>query len=253
MKPRVARVTVLLVFLGFCVTVGAVHAEIFKWIDEKGTVHFTEDPATIPEKYRDKVKSRATEEFSESSEERTPTLRKNPKYIYQPKRQSSMPKHVNKDSQECGSPGQTDIVFFLPRYCGGARTPIALECEEILKKCCNYSDREFAEIAHKGAKDSKGKIIPRKIPGLLRWYCGQSGPDIIPDGDTTQDITSDGRTTPPNESSKPHQNPGAINPRTGEFYPGVADGIINPRTGEFYPDVGGGYIKPRTGEFIPKQ
>lgn len=34
------------------------------------------------------------------------------------------------------------------------------------------------------------------------------------------------------------QNDGAINPRTGEFYPGVAGGAINPRTGEFYPSVG---------------
>jgi len=38
------------------------HAEIYKWVDEKGTVHFTEDPATIPEKYREKVKSRTTDE-----------------------------------------------------------------------------------------------------------------------------------------------------------------------------------------------
>ncbi len=46
------------------------HAEIFKWVDEKGTVHFTEDPATIPEKYMDKVKSRTTEEDLMSPEER---------------------------------------------------------------------------------------------------------------------------------------------------------------------------------------
>ncbi len=38
------------------------HAEIYKWVDEKGTVHFTEDPATIPEKYREKTQSRTTEE-----------------------------------------------------------------------------------------------------------------------------------------------------------------------------------------------
>lgn len=37
-------------------------AEIYKWVDDKGTVHFTEDPATIPEKYKDSVKQRATEE-----------------------------------------------------------------------------------------------------------------------------------------------------------------------------------------------
>ncbi len=39
-----------------------VQAEIFKWIDEKGTVHFTEDPSTIPEKYKEKARSRMTEE-----------------------------------------------------------------------------------------------------------------------------------------------------------------------------------------------
>jgi hypothetical protein len=45
---------------------------------------------------------------------------------------------------------------------------------------------------------------------------------------------------------------GAINTRTGEYYPPVAGGILNPRTGEVYPEVGGGYIKPSTGEFLPK-
>lgn len=46
------------------------HAEIYKWVDEKGTVHFTEDPATIPEKYRDKANSRTTEEDLMTPEER---------------------------------------------------------------------------------------------------------------------------------------------------------------------------------------
>jgi flagellar biosynthesis GTPase FlhF len=46
------------------------YAEIFKWVDEKGTVHFTEDPSTIPEKYRDSIKSRTTEEDLMSPEER---------------------------------------------------------------------------------------------------------------------------------------------------------------------------------------
>jgi len=44
--------------------------EIYKWIDEKGTVHFTEDPETIPERYRENVKSRTTEEDLMSPEER---------------------------------------------------------------------------------------------------------------------------------------------------------------------------------------
>ena len=48
-------------------------------------------------------------------------------------------------------------------------------------------------------------------------------------------------------------NRGAINSKTGEYYPPSAGGIINPRTGEFYPETAGGYINPRTGEFMPKQ
>jgi hypothetical protein len=44
---------------------------------------------------------------------------------------------------------------------------------------------------------------------------------------------------------------GALNPKTGEFYPSHGEGVINPRTGEFYPPSGSGYINPRTGEYYP--
>jgi hypothetical protein len=57
----------------------------------------------------------------------------------------------------------------------------------------------------------------------------------------------------PSRSAPPPTNPGAIDVRTGQFYPGVAGGIINPNTGQFMPDVGGGYIDPSTGTFMPKQ
>ena len=56
-----------------------------------------------------------------------------------------------------------------------------------------------------------------------------------------------------NQFNDTNINKGAINTRTGEYYPGAAGGIINPKTGQFYPDVGGGYINPKTGEFMPKQ
>jgi len=46
------------------------YAETYKWVDEKGGVHFTEDPATIPEKYWDKAKSRTTEEDLMTPEEK---------------------------------------------------------------------------------------------------------------------------------------------------------------------------------------
>lgn len=46
------------------------HAEIYKWVDDKGTVNFTEDPETIPEKYREKAGSRMTEEDLMTPEEK---------------------------------------------------------------------------------------------------------------------------------------------------------------------------------------
>ena len=115
------------------------HAEVFKWVDEKGTVHFTENPATIPEKYRDKAQS--------------------------------------KDEQECGL-GEYETNVFMMRYLGGGRSPLAPQCRDILKKCCNYSHREFADLVDKYAKNAKWEVIPGKIPDLLRMYCGQTEPDI---------------------------------------------------------------------------
>ncbi len=52
----------------------------------------------------------------------------------------------------------------------------------------------------------------------------------------------------------PARNTGAINPRTGEFYPPQGEGIMNPRTGEYYPPVRGeGFINPRTGELYRRK
>ena len=44
----------LLVFalgIGFLMIPFSIHAEVYKWIDDKGTVHFTDEYSTIPEKY----------------------------------------------------------------------------------------------------------------------------------------------------------------------------------------------------------
>jgi hypothetical protein len=60
----------VIVVLAFLATASLVWAEIYKWVDEKGTVHFTEDPATIPEKYREKAESRTMEENSTPIQER---------------------------------------------------------------------------------------------------------------------------------------------------------------------------------------
>lgn len=48
---------------------------------------------------------------------------------------------------------------------------------------------------------------------------------------------------------------GAINARTGEYYPPAGpDGVIDAETGEFYPKAGpDGYINPATGQYHPAQ
>ncbi len=59
-------------------------------------------------------------------------------------------------------------------------------------------------------------------------------------------------TTPSGQSpATKGQEKGVIDPRTGQFFPGVMGGVMNPRTGDILPKVEGGYLNPRTGEVIP--
>ena len=66
---RIAIVFFTIMF-GLLLHSQSAQGEIYKWVDEKGTVHFTEDPEIIPERYRENVKSRTTEEDLMSPEER---------------------------------------------------------------------------------------------------------------------------------------------------------------------------------------
>jgi len=74
-------------------------AEIYKWVDEKGTVHFTQDPSTIPEKYHDKTESRTTEEDSMSIEERVKAKQRD---------EAEIRKRINRENNEYLPRGQED-------------------------------------------------------------------------------------------------------------------------------------------------
>jgi hypothetical protein len=50
-----------------------VHAEVYKWVDEKGTVHFTDDNSRIPEKYGQQVERRYLPEDSKPMTEEKKT------------------------------------------------------------------------------------------------------------------------------------------------------------------------------------
>ena len=49
-------VLLLIIILG--VWVASSYGEMYRWVDEKGTVHFTDDLSTIPEKYREGAETR---------------------------------------------------------------------------------------------------------------------------------------------------------------------------------------------------
>jgi hypothetical protein len=42
--------------IGFFVIPFLIHAEVYKWIDEKGTIHFTDDYGNVPSSYREQLK-----------------------------------------------------------------------------------------------------------------------------------------------------------------------------------------------------
>lgn len=61
-------VMAVLAFLGLMLAASPVHAEVYKWTDESGTIWFTDDPANLPEQSHGQVeKEKAPEKASESS------------------------------------------------------------------------------------------------------------------------------------------------------------------------------------------
>ena len=49
----------ILIFIGWMTLFGSAYGqETYQWVDEKGTVHFTDDIGKIPEKYQDQVKKK---------------------------------------------------------------------------------------------------------------------------------------------------------------------------------------------------
>jgi clan AA aspartic protease (TIGR02281 family) len=73
------RFIILLIIL-LTVLVPSGYAEMYKWVDEKGTIHFTDDPSSIPEKYREDAETRKP-----SKEISTPQPQEKPKPSLSPK------------------------------------------------------------------------------------------------------------------------------------------------------------------------
>jgi uncharacterized protein (UPF0335 family) len=44
--------------------------EVYRWVDEKGTVHFSEDASSIPERYRERIEKKSMSEESRETEKK---------------------------------------------------------------------------------------------------------------------------------------------------------------------------------------
>jgi hypothetical protein len=55
MKKIVLILTPLILLVGGIMGVESGFGQVYKWIDEKGAVHFTDDPVQVPEKYRSRT------------------------------------------------------------------------------------------------------------------------------------------------------------------------------------------------------
>lgn len=68
--------TLIVIFL-FLLAATFSHAQVYKWVDEQGVVHFTDDLSQIPEKHRKAMERREEpEEKTEVKREGQPPQRK---------------------------------------------------------------------------------------------------------------------------------------------------------------------------------
>jgi clan AA aspartic protease (TIGR02281 family) len=75
---------ILLCITLLVISISSSYAEMYKWVDDKGTVHFTDDPSTIPEKYREDAETRKP-----SKEISTPQQTEKPKLSFPAKASES--------------------------------------------------------------------------------------------------------------------------------------------------------------------
>ncbi len=49
---------IIIIFIFLAVMVPSIHGELYKWVDEKGTIHFTDDLSSVPERHRQDTETR---------------------------------------------------------------------------------------------------------------------------------------------------------------------------------------------------
>ena len=74
--------------VAFFIVLGAIasvsYGEMYKWVDDKGAVHFTDDLSNIPEKYREEVETRKSSKETSTSQPREITQSPLPAKVAEP-------------------------------------------------------------------------------------------------------------------------------------------------------------------------
>jgi hypothetical protein len=91
---RIGFIILIGLTLSFSLTLGQ---EVYRWVDEKGTVHFTDDLGQVPEKYREKIQK------EKPPKEPVPSPPTSPPSIEPPKRTET-------EKEAESAPGQKDIL-----------------------------------------------------------------------------------------------------------------------------------------------
>lgn len=73
MKRMERVLCIVLAILFFFMIDFQASADVYKWVDEKGNIHFTENEDAIPEKYRDRVEKKPAPKEPLATQEKTKT------------------------------------------------------------------------------------------------------------------------------------------------------------------------------------
>ena len=67
------RISLLILVAGLTLPFSAFSQEIYRWVDEKGTIHYADDLTLVPEKYRDHVQKKKLQTESSPSPSTPPS------------------------------------------------------------------------------------------------------------------------------------------------------------------------------------
>jgi len=130
---RVFKILVFLVvathFLGSLS--GKLEAAIYKWKDEKGKIHFTDDPNRVPEKYRqEKLKFRPLPKIAPKKEISEPQKEEEEKAVLPPEevKETQAQKKPSELTEADKSALESVVIFFeedMPRYDAIFKRPLS--------------------------------------------------------------------------------------------------------------------------------